>query len=148
MRLENGEDMANPPEREVGKEMAGSQKLASLRERMKRESSRVLEYIERKKSQETDLILEDIETLWRQNEEDGKRVTGRREPEDLLPEGWKDWWNFINHQFSQSQRTEKISRAGNKKKNYQTNLSWVGEDGGAGWRQGARETGRRSRGWS
>ena len=55
--------MADPPEREVGREMAGSQKLASLREGMERERSRVLEYLERKTSHDMDLILEDKEQL-------------------------------------------------------------------------------------
>ena len=68
--------------------MAGSQKLASLRERMESEKSKVLEYLERKNSHESDQILEDIEKLWRQTEE-GKRETGRREPDDLLPEGYQ-----------------------------------------------------------
>ena len=49
-----GEDVADPPEREVGREISGSQKLASLREGMERERSRVLEYVERKKSHESD----------------------------------------------------------------------------------------------
>ena len=112
-----GEDVADPPEGEVGREMAGSQKLASLRERMESEKSRVLEYLERKNSHESDQILEDIEKLWRQTEE-GKRETGRREPDDLLPEGWTDWWKLIYHQFSRAQRAEKITRARNMKKDY------------------------------
>ena len=127
-----GEDVADPPKMEVGREMAGSQKLASLRERMESEKSRVLEYLERKNSHESDLILEDIEKLWRQTEE-GKRETGRREPDDLLPEGWTNWWKLIYHQFSQAQRAEKITRSGNKKKDFserflpnQLLLGWKG----------------------
>ena len=87
-----------------GREMAGSKKLASLRKKMKEESSIVLEYLEKKKCHENDLILEDIEKLLRKTEKDGNGATGRKMTEDLLPEGWTEWWKLIDHQFVQEQR--------------------------------------------
>ena len=68
--------------------MAGSLKLIALRKRIKEERLRLLEYLENRKHQEKDLILEDIAQLWRETEMDRWRGTGGKVPEDLLPEDW------------------------------------------------------------
>ena len=53
---EAAEDITDPPEREVVLKMAGSQKLMVLGQRMQKEKLKVMEYLERKRQQEKELM--------------------------------------------------------------------------------------------
>ena len=105
---EAGADDANPPEREVGKVLAGREKLTRLRERMEREKKRIIDYLDRKKVRKEDLFLENMRKLWMEP------VTEKKTPEIFVPEGWTDWWNLVGRQVTQTQKRKTVSKAGSK----------------------------------
>ena len=78
------EDVADPPEREVGENKSGGWKLAKLRARMATEKERIIKFLDERKQLERDEVLMDITRLWKGETE----IEKIPEIDRSIPTGW------------------------------------------------------------
>ena len=124
--------------------VTGRMKLEILRKRMLAEKKNIIEYLEIKKLDEN---LTGVCYLWVDHQE---RKGSHRREDDWLPEGWNDWWRWIEIEAVNDHRKSRLSKSKRKQEEYKErtmpNLILVGWR--TWWSRMESEASRRNRSWA
>ena len=124
------EDVADPPEREVGENKSGGWKLAKLRARMATEKEKIVKFLDERKQLEIDEVLMDITRLWKGKTEKEKIP----EIDRSVPTGWIAWKKILQDEEELFLKRRKLDKVGKKKDHF---LQRTGPDqlltGWRGW---------------